>query len=49
MDRIREAILEYWGPRCDPSLDDPEVICECCEVWREFDELMELKVKHGKA
>ncbi len=47
MDRILQAMIDYWGERCDPPFDDPELICECCEAWREFDELMKLKVDNG--
>lgn len=34
-DLIREAITEYWGPRCKSH--DPD--CPCCEAWEQVDRL----------
>lgn len=39
---IEEAIIEYWGERCEPPmLNDCEAKCPCCEAWREYDILLE--------
>lgn len=35
MDRVREALTEYWGPQCSDF--DPD--CFCCQAWAELDEL----------
>jgi hypothetical protein len=34
--RIRQAIEDYWGERCD----DFEPECECCLAWNELDHLL---------
>lgn len=34
-DLIREAITEYWGPRCKSI--DPD--CPCCQAWLQVDAL----------
>ena len=35
MNRIEQALTEWYGERCDEF----ESGCECCEAWKEFDEL----------
>lgn len=41
--RIEEALTEYWGPRCKERFEPQgdELPCDCCEAWREFDELVQ--------
>ena len=36
MNRIKRAMLEYWGERCE----DYEEGCVVCDAWREYDNLM---------
>ena len=36
MNRIKRAMLEYWGERCD----DYEQECPVCDAWREYDNLV---------
>lgn len=45
---IEEAIIEYFGPRCDDKDTDemPELRgsvenrCPCCLAWEQFDDLV---------
>lgn len=32
MDRIREALVDYWGEQCPDY--DPD--CTCCQAWAEL-------------
>lgn len=34
-DKIKEAITEHWGERCD----DFDADCVCCQAWKEWDDL----------
>ena len=36
MNRIKRAMLEYWGERCD----DYEQECPVCDAWRDYDNLV---------
>ena len=36
MNRIKRAMLEYWGERCS----DYEEGCVVCDAWREYDNLV---------
>ena len=36
MNRIKRAMLEYWGERCE----DYEEGCVVCEAWRDYDNLV---------
>ena len=35
MNRIKRAMLEYWGERCE----DYEEGCVVCDAWREYENL----------
>lgn len=35
-DRIKEAIIEHWGERCE----DFDENCPCCLAWAELDALL---------
>lgn len=46
---VAEAILEYWGTRCEEHDDE----CPCCRAWAEYDRyryafnaLMERTISH---
>ena len=36
-DLIEEAIIEWWGERCDTYDAD----CPCCRAWEQLDNLQE--------
>ena len=35
MDRIREALVDYWGEQCPDYNPD----CACCQAWAELEAL----------
>ena len=37
--KIKEAITDYWGERCQAH--DPD--CNCCDAWAEFDKIAALE------
>jgi len=37
MDKIEEAVTEYWGKRCP----DHEEGCPVCEAWGQYDNMHE--------
>jgi len=36
MNKIEEAITEYWGEKCKDFDED----CPVCQVWREYEDLI---------
>lgn len=40
---VTQLLTEYWGPRCKERFEPQgdELPCDCCEAWREFDELVQ--------
>lgn len=40
MSKIEEAIVGWWGPRCDTFEED----CPCCQAWAEYTS-MKLKLR----
>jgi len=33
MNKIEEALVGWWGPRCTTFEED----CPCCQAWAEYD------------
>ena len=36
MNKIEEAIIDYWGEKCQ-NFDEN---CFCCQAWKEYEELL---------
>lgn len=35
MNEVEEAMIDYWGERCQEYEED----CSCCQAWKEYDKL----------
>ena len=37
MNKITEAMIDYWGEKCADFDED----CPCCQAWKEYKDMLE--------